>query len=435
MTPDRPGFVGGEFLSERVPSYILPDRLRWAYSLPGPLERQRQVESEQSSPGLDLALVHVALPEEGCEGLYIVPSSSPYNTSPKPNAGIHYGQAAFGGGSFYAKVDNVGRLAGANLILFDQRLQRTVASIEALGFNVPEDQRVRFKQAVFDYCTIMAEHLLTNNDEVFPRVYVRDAIARGTSKWGVAPPVGTPLDYSCIAWRWGAYLSEEAYKEGASCCVIPGQQRTSRLIGKVSGNYTTAGRAGQLARELGHTEVLYVARYAIDENNNKIPITYDLADGRQLYEHGRVVPADGSGEDIAFIQGNTLIIPPSDTGILAGTTQQYIRDFLAPSLGMDVIEKPLTLAQINEEQPGMIYIGNAVQVCPCREIVVYDDDLQRQQVIELPVGGKVAQLVESYQDELSGRTEITAGTLRTELDIKAGASAREKIKAAYPGWF
>lgn len=171
--------------------------------------------------------------------------------------------------------------------------------------------------------------------------YIRPLVFYGAEDMGLR---ADKLEVHCAiaAWQWGTYLGEENMINGIRI-------RTSSF------SRYHPNSAMSRAKACGH----YI--------NSMLALQEALADG---YDEALMLDVDGniaegSGENVFIVTGNTLYTP-SLNSILDGITRRTIMQ-IAKDQGMTVVEKSLTRdeAYIADE---MFLTGTAAEVTPVREL-------------------------------------------------------------------
>ncbi len=239
---------------------------------------------------------------------------------------LHYGLGAFEGIRAYQRED--GRTA---IFRLKEHIDRLFESAHICTIEVPFT-----RQQVMQGCL---EVLRANG---LANAYLRPLIYLGSGALGLGsfePPVRTAI----AAFEWGAYLGEEGLEKGIRCTVSGfrrGNIDATMSKGKICGQYTTSILAKRAALKAGFDEALLLDSY------------------------GHV--AEGTGENIFIVKGDTLRTPPTHAAILAGITRSTIIA-LARELGYEVREEPFTRDEMWCADE-VFLTGTAAEVTPVREI-------------------------------------------------------------------
>jgi len=164
----------------------------------------------------------------------------------------------------------------------------------------------------------------------------------GEGAMGIYAP-NNPIRTAIIAWKWGAYLGEEALKSGIRA-KISSFARHHINIGlakaKMTGQYTNSVLAKREAKLAGYDEAIL------------------------LDASGYV--SEGSGENIFAVRKGVLYTPDLSCSILEGITRDTIIT-LARELGVTVVETRLTRDQLWLADE-VFFTGTAAEVTPVREV-------------------------------------------------------------------
>ena len=172
--------------------------------------------------------------------------------------------------------------------------------------------------------------------------YLRPIIFVGEGAMGIYAP-NNPIRASVLAWKWGAYLGEEALKSGIRT-KISSFQRHHVNVGlakaKMMGQYTNSVLAKREAKLGGYDEAIL-----LDPN-------------------GYV--SEGSGENIFLVKRGVLMTPDLSSSILEGITRDTIIT-LAREMGLTVQECRLTRDQLWLADEAF-FTGTAAEITPIREV-------------------------------------------------------------------
>jgi branched-chain amino acid aminotransferase len=173
--------------------------------------------------------------------------------------------------------------------------------------------------------------------------YVRPIAFRGFGGEMGVNPEKNPVDVCIAVWEWGAYLGEEALKNGVRMTVSSWRRHDPNIIppsAKVTGAYINSSMAKLEATRAGFDEAL------------------------MLNPQGYV--SEATGENIFVIVGGEIFTPPLAAGPLPGVTRNSVIT-IARDLGMTVTEKLLTRADLYVAEE-IFVTGTAAEVTPVREI-------------------------------------------------------------------
>jgi len=166
------------------------------------------------------------------------------------------------------------------------------------------------------YGELHAAVLDTIRANSFKACYIRPIVYRGYHTLGVNP-FPCPVDTAIILWEWGAYLGQDALKNGVDVRVSSWSRsapNTFPTLAKTSANYANSQLIKMEALEEGYSE------------------------GIALDTFGYL--SEGSGQNLFVVRDNTLYTPPITASILPGITRNSVIT-LARDLGIKVREEML----------------------------------------------------------------------------------------------
>lgn len=171
--------------------------------------------------------------------------------------------------------------------------------------------------------------------------YLRPIAYVGEGAMGIY--VNNPTKVSVIAWKWGAYLGQEALVQGIRT-KISSFARHHINIGlnkaKMMGQYTNSILAKREAKLGGYDEAIL------------------------LDAQGYV--SEGSGENLFICRKGELVTPPLSSSILAGITRDTII-MIAREEGITVKEERITRDELYLAEE-CFFTGTAAEVTPVREV-------------------------------------------------------------------
>jgi branched-chain amino acid aminotransferase len=200
--------------------------------------------------------------------------------------------------------------------------------------------------------------------------YIRPVAFRGYGVMGLYP-LEAPVDVAIAAWRWGAYLGEEAKEIGIRAKVSSWRRMSGDSFipeSKASGQYLNSILAKIEATKAGYEEAIL------------------------LDQRGFV--GEGSGENIFLVKDGKIYTPGLAGGILEGITRNSIIQ-IARDLGYDVIERDIARTELYLADEVFVS-GTAAEVATVREI----DDHAVGTGVRGPV---TAELQRVFDDALRGR--------------------------------
>ena len=172
--------------------------------------------------------------------------------------------------------------------------------------------------------------------------YLRPMVYVGDGAMGIYVP-NNRIRTTVVAWKWGAYLGEEALKSGIRTKISSFARHhinVSLAKGKIMGQYTNSVLAKREAKLGGYDEAIL-----LDTN-------------------GYV--SEGSGENIFIVKNGVLMTPDLASSILAGITRDSVLT-LAREEGIPVHETRITrdMLWLADEA---FFTGTAAEVTPIREV-------------------------------------------------------------------
>jgi branched-chain amino acid aminotransferase len=239
---------------------------------------------------------------------------------------LHYGLAAFEGIRAYQRADG-----GTYVFRLHEHIDRLFDSCKMCLLK-PEYTR----EQVIRVC---GELLRANG---MTEGYLRPMVYVGEGAMGIYAP-NNPVRTAVIAWKWGAYLGEEALKNGIRAKISSFARHhinVSLAKAKMTGQYTNSVLAKREAKLGGYDEAIL-----LDSN-------------------GYV--SEGSGENIFVVRKGVITTPDLSCSILEGITRDTVIT-LARELGMTVVEGRLTRDQLWLADE-VFFTGTAAEVTPVREV-------------------------------------------------------------------
>ena len=239
---------------------------------------------------------------------------------------LHYGLAAFEGIRAYQRADG-----GTYVFRLHEHIDRLFDSCKMCLLK-PEYTR----EQVIRVC---GEILRVNG---MTEGYIRPMVYVGEGAMGIYAP-NNPVRTAVIAWKWGAYLGEEALKSGIRAKISSFARHhinVSLAKAKMTGQYTNSVLAKREAKLGGYDEAIL------------------------LDSSGYV--SEGSGENIFVVRKGVITTPDLSCSILEGITRDTVIT-LARELGMTVVEGRLTRDQLWLADE-VFFTGTAAEVTPVREV-------------------------------------------------------------------
>ncbi|HXV68687.1 MAG TPA: branched-chain amino acid transaminase [Nitrospira sp.] len=237
---------------------------------------------------------------------------------------LHYGLAAFEGIRCYK-----GR-SGSAIFRLQEHVDRLFDSAHIGLMAIPYDRK-QIAEAIVE--TVRVNRL--------DACYIRPLVYIGYGAMGVHPG-DNPIRVAIAAWRWGAYLGDDALVNGMRACVSSFTRHhvnVSMTKGKISGYYVNSIMAKRAAKTDGYDEAIL------------------------LDTEGYV--SEGTGENVFIVRRGKLKTTPL-TSILEGITRNSVIE-LAREQKIDVVEERFTRDEMYVADEVFV-TGTAAELTPVREI-------------------------------------------------------------------
>lgn len=237
---------------------------------------------------------------------------------------LHYGMAVFEGVRAYETPQ------GTAIFRLQAHTDRLFESAHIMGMKIP------FTREEINQATIAAVR-----DNNLKSAYIRPLAFYGSEGMGIRAD-NLKVHVVIAAWHWGAYMGEEALKQGVRIRTSSFTRHHVNITmtrAKSSGAYVNSMLALQEAISGGADEALL------------------------LDPEGYV--AEGSGENI-FIVKNGTIYTPEVTACLNGITRNTVLT-LAQELNIPIVEKRITRDEVYIADEAF-FTGTAAEVTPIREV-------------------------------------------------------------------
>lgn len=186
-----------------------------------------------------------------------------------------------------------------------------------------------------DICDAIVETIRINGHDA---CYIRPVIYLGYGEMGLNPLPSKPR-LAIATWEWGAYLGEEALEKGVKVMISSYRRIGKNTIppaSKTNGQYINSSLAKVEAIRAGYDEAI------------------------MLSEDGYL--AEGTGENIFVINGDTIATPPLSDGPLGGITRSSVMQ-IARDLGYEVVEKSLVRTDLFLADEAFL-TGTAAELTP-----------------------------------------------------------------------
>lgn len=237
---------------------------------------------------------------------------------------LHYGLAAFEGIRCYKGK------SGSAIFRLQEHVDRLFESAHIGMMAIPYDRK-QVAQAI-------VETVRVNNLDA---CYIRPLVYIGYGAMGVYPG-DNPIKLAIAAWKWGAYLGDDALANGMRARVSSFTRHhvnVSMTRGKISGYYVNSILAKREAKADGYDEAIL------------------------LDPEGYV--SEGTGENIFIIRKGRIKTTPL-TSILEGITRNSVID-LAREQNITVLEERFTRDEMYIADEVFV-TGTAAELTPVREI-------------------------------------------------------------------
>ena len=240
--------------------------------------------------------------------------------------GLHYGSGVFEGVRAYDTQK------GTALFRWEEHLDRLYESTKPYDMDIEHD-REELTEATLE--------LLDRNE--LESAYIRPIAFYGYDSLGVSPK-DCPTDVAIAAWEWGAYLGEEALKNGIDVMVSSWRKHASSQIptnAKTTGLYVNSMLAGEEARRNGFVEAIV------------------------LNKEGNV--AEGPGENIFLVRDDEIFTPGLSESILDGITRETVIT-LAEERGYTVHDNVSISRGELHTADELFFTGSAAEVTPIKQV-------------------------------------------------------------------
>ena len=240
---------------------------------------------------------------------------------------IHYGSSVFEGVRAYDTPDQ-----GTCIFRLQEHTRRLFDSAKIYRMTIPYSQE-QISQATKDVVRLNG----------LRSAYIRPIAFYGDIGMGLQVPFGTETEVTIAAFPWGAYLGDEALRNGVDAGVSSWNRLASNTIptgAKAGGNYLSSQLISMEARRHGYGEGI-----ALDVN-------------------GYV--SEGAGENLFVIRNGIVATTPKTAAILPGITRDTVMTLLA-EMGYEIREEniPRESLYLADE---ILMCGTAAEVTPVRSV-------------------------------------------------------------------
>ncbi len=239
---------------------------------------------------------------------------------------LHYGVAAFEGVRAYQRADGQ-----TYVFRLKEHIDRLLDSC-----------KLTLLQSKFSREQLMTASVELLRANGMSEGYLRPMVFMGDGAMGIYAPTN-PIRTAVLVWKWGAYLGDEALKNGIRAKISSFARHhinVSLAKAKLSGQYTNSVLAKREAKFGGYDEAV------------------------MLDANGYV--SEGSGENIFIAKRGVLYTPDLASSILEGITRDTIIT-LAREMGITVVEGRITRDQLWLADE-VFLTGTAAEVTPVREV-------------------------------------------------------------------
>ena len=239
---------------------------------------------------------------------------------------LHYGIGAYEGIRCYRRADGT-----STVFRLRDHIDRLFDTCK-MTLMQPTFTREQIMRACVD--TLKANHLHEG--------YIRPLVFLGEGAMGIYAP-NNPVRATVIAWKWGAYLGEDALTKGIRAKISSFARlhiSVNLAKAKMTGQYTNSVLAKREAKLGGYDEAIL-----LDANG---------------------FVSEGSGENIFIVKRGELITPDLSSSILEGITRDTIIA-LAREMGLVVKETRITRDQLWLADEAFL-TGTAAEITPIREV-------------------------------------------------------------------
>lgn len=268
---------------------------------------------------------------------------------------LHYGMGVFEGVRAYETESR-----GTSIFRLKEHTNRLFDSAKIMNLVIP-----------FSKDEINEAQRAAVRENKLPSAYIRPMVFLGSEAMGLRAK-GLTVHVIVAAWSWGAYMGEDALKNGIkvrTSSYTRHHVNISMTRAKANGHYINSMLALNEALSGGADEALL------------------------LDPEGYV--AEGSAENIFIIKDN-VIYTPELTACLNGITRNTIFH-LAKEIGYEVVEKRITRDEVYIADE-VFFTGTAAEVTPVREL----DD----RIIGAGTRGPITEKLQTlYLDLVKGRSK------------------------------
>lgn len=239
---------------------------------------------------------------------------------------LHYGLGAFEGIRAYKRADGT-----TTIFRLREHIDRLFDSCKLVLI----EPRVSKEEVLRACVDVLRENKLEEG-------YLRPMVFVGEGAMGILIR-DNPIRTGVIAWKWGAYLGEDALKNGIRAKISSFARHhinVSLAKAKMMGQYTNSVLAKREAKLGGYDEAI------------------------MLDTNGYV--SEGTGENIFLVKNGVVYTPDLSCSILEGITRGTAIT-IARELGLTVVETRITRDQLWLADE-VFLTGTAAEITPVREV-------------------------------------------------------------------
>lgn len=239
---------------------------------------------------------------------------------------LHYGLGAFEGIRAYKRADGT-----TTIFRLREHIDRLFDSCKLVLI----EPRVSKEEVLRACVDVLRENKLEEG-------YLRPVVFVGEGAMGILIR-DNPIRTGVIAWKWGAYLGEDALKNGIRAKISSFARHhinVSLAKAKMMGQYTNSVLAKREAKLGGYDEAI------------------------MLDTNGYV--SEGTGENIFLVKNGVVYTPDLSCSILEGITRGTAIT-IARELGLTVVETRITRDQLWLADE-VFLTGTAAEITPVREV-------------------------------------------------------------------
>ncbi len=238
---------------------------------------------------------------------------------------IHYGSSWFEGIRCYDTKQ------GPAIFRLDKHVRRLFDSTKIYRTQIPFSEK--------DIVDAIMQTIRANKMKA---CYIRPIVYRGYGEVGVNP-IKCPVDVTIAVWEWGAYLGDEALKNGIDVCISTWNRpapNTLPAMAKAGGNYLLSQLMKMEAVQEGFQEAI-----ALDINGNL---------------------SEGTGENLFAVKDDIIYTPAFSSSLLPGVTRASVIK-LARDAGYEVLITPVPKEMVYVADE-LFFTGTAAEVTPIRSV-------------------------------------------------------------------